>query len=608
VKTRRPTAKEEAAIAANGLPIDTVFFPDEGQQFGSLNKPAISSRYIIGDTDFDDLVNWVIFPQFLQQPFGPTLVASLPSTTAVWAAFLPLNGASFIYALGANGHLYQISITGTITDIFTASTFTQSGTLSTSSNIITGLTSTTNMIVGGGVSGTGIQSGTVITQINSSTSITVNKTPTVNSAETLTFTPPLISTSSDIESWQGTEILFSDLNNNSVYQWNGSIMTAVFQNQPALYLAVFGGRLWFTNGGSVIQFTAAGTYNSLSGDAGNFTITENDCPGPIVGLKASQGLLYAVGYSWAQVIGNLSETTIGTQATLNFTRNTAINNVGTISKWSMIAFDYSMLWAVSTGLWSYYGSAAMWMSEMVGGFFQNLVQANTSFSAGFGIIQQLPCLLWNICWNNPNGSATEYTILALDTTGLSNGVFRWMRFIPQTTLGVAINISFITSGIDQVNKVQKVWGFDTSGNLYQLFSNAAASVTSQANGKLWNFGTRIRVKSIQRLGMLVTTSSNASYSVTTEDENLASYTPDLSSLPPTNLVSWEYSNGVTATFKYSGGAAVTWFKNQPIYAILEADMPLECKNFGINFSLTGINSYLYSFGVELSEIPADWGG
>lgn len=594
MRTARPEEKK----------IVTDFFPDEGAAFGSLNKPATTSRWTIGDLDFDDCINWVIFPEFLQQVLGPTSLAQLPNAQApFWASAQPLNNATFIFALGSNGHLYQISVSGTITDTFTASTFTESGVLN-GTITVTGLASTANIIVGGGVTGTDIQPGTKVASIVSSSSITLTLAATGSITTPLTFTPPLISSASDIANWMGQEILISDSGANALYQWNGTTLSQVFTNQPIYYMAVFGGRLWFTNGQGLVQFTAAGTYNSLGGDAGNFTIVETDCPGPIQALVPLQGVLYIVGQSWVQMIGNLYETTIGSLSQLNFTRNTAINQVGAITKWGISSFDYLMLFPVQTGIWSYYGSQANWMSEKVGGFFQNLILGNTSFSAGFGIIQQLPCLFWNICWSN-NG-VTEYTILALDVTSIG-GPLRWMRFIPQTGGGTNIPIAFITSGLDQVNRAQKVWGFDTSGNLYQLFANASINVTSVANTKLWNLGSRIRVKSVERGGALVVSSSNASYNVSAIDENLINYTPYLQSVPPSNVVTWVYNSGATATWKYSGGAAVTWFKVQALQAQLEWYIPLQARNVGFNFSMTGINCYLYAFGIEYEETPADWG-
>jgi hypothetical protein len=306
------------------------------------------------------------------------------------------------------------------------------------------------------------------------------------------------------------------------------------------------------------------------------------------------------------MIGNLYEVTIGVTAQLSFTRNTAIDQVGTISKWSTIAYNYLLMFSTLSGIWAYYGAQGSWISENVGGFYQQLVLASTSFSVAFTFIQQLPCILWNIAWTNNSGQ-TERTILALDATSIGGGALRWFRFIPQTSGGATIPIAWITSGLDQVNKAQKAWGFDTSGNLYQLFNNAGVAVTSVLNTKLWNFGTRIRWKEVIRGGALVVGSTNASYSVTAVDQGLATYGPILQSLPPTNLVSWVYNNGSPATWAYSGGGAATWFKNQPLQQQLEWDLPLQAQNLGFNFSMTGINCYLYAFGVEHSETPADWG-
>lgn len=71
---------------------------------------------------------------------------------------------------------------------YTMATTSQSGTLTGSSNSVTGLTSTADLIVGMPVSGTGIQSGTVIATIVDATSITLSLPATTGGAQTLTFT------------------------------------------------------------------------------------------------------------------------------------------------------------------------------------------------------------------------------------------------------------------------------------------------------------------------------------------------------------------------------------------------------------------------------------
>lgn len=471
------TAREEDKA------IVTDFFPDEGQPFGSLNKPALLSRWTIDDTDFDDLVNWISFGKFLQQtPSLSPLIATLPAP-AVWISAQPLNGVTYLFCLCTNNNLYQVALGGTVT------------------------------------------------QINGATSI---------------------SALADIANWQGTTILFSDTNANKVYSWNGTTFATVFTAQPCTFITVYGGRLWMTSGtgGVAVTFTAAGTFNSLGGDSGTINITEYDCPPPVLGMIPSQGLLYLIGYNWVQVIGNLFDT--GTPAVLQVTRQTAVDQAGMISKWSLIQYSYSIYYANLNGLWAFYAGSTAWVSEMVGGFFQALLPANSSYSAAFGYVNQLPCLFWNICWNN--AGTTEYTILGLDVTSIgTGGKPRWFRLVYG-------NLSFITSGVSQAAKGQQVWAVDTAGNLTQLFGGTA-NVTSKANTKLWNFGTRIRWKEIERAGVLLVLPSNATVAAVGVDQGLKTYNPPLeSSNPVPTNIQWIYSGGSTATWSgtTTNLTGVTW--------------------------------------------------
>ena len=67
-----------------------------------------------------------------------------------------------------------------------------SSTLSFSSPVVTGLSSTANLLVGESVTGTGIPAGTTISAINSSTQITLSQSATTNGSSTLSFTSPVV--------------------------------------------------------------------------------------------------------------------------------------------------------------------------------------------------------------------------------------------------------------------------------------------------------------------------------------------------------------------------------------------------------------------------------
>lgn len=91
--------------------------------WGAINRPDQRSRWVIGDADFDDLVN--IIPQGVQLqqvPYKGNNIATL-AATAVWMEATYLNGNPVLICLCSNGHIYQVTTGGTITDIRPAGGF-----------------------------------------------------------------------------------------------------------------------------------------------------------------------------------------------------------------------------------------------------------------------------------------------------------------------------------------------------------------------------------------------------------------------------------------------------------------------------------------------------
>src|SRR5258708_35599688 len=110
MKTHRPIGKELLTEPR----VQTEWFPDEEEAFGSLNNPAGLSRWTIGENDFDDLSNLMSMGRYLQQtPASNTNIATL-SATAIWISAQVLNLATYLFCLWSNGHIYQVSLSGAI--------------------------------------------------------------------------------------------------------------------------------------------------------------------------------------------------------------------------------------------------------------------------------------------------------------------------------------------------------------------------------------------------------------------------------------------------------------------------------------------------------------
>lgn len=101
--------------------VKEVVLPPTGQPWGGLNRYEQFSRYTIQDVQFDDLVNAIPMGTTVKQVNGSSLPFATLASTVIWMVEYQLNAGFFLFALCANGHLYQVSIPGgTIVDVSTS--------------------------------------------------------------------------------------------------------------------------------------------------------------------------------------------------------------------------------------------------------------------------------------------------------------------------------------------------------------------------------------------------------------------------------------------------------------------------------------------------------
>lgn len=85
--------------------------------WGALNRPDARSRWVIGDADFDDLINFLPQAVQIQQvPYRGNNFATL-AANLIWMRSSYIGNVAYLYCLCANGHIYQVSTTGLVTDI-----------------------------------------------------------------------------------------------------------------------------------------------------------------------------------------------------------------------------------------------------------------------------------------------------------------------------------------------------------------------------------------------------------------------------------------------------------------------------------------------------------
>lgn len=397
--------------------------------------------------------------------------------------------------------------------------------------------------------------------------------------------------STDIANWQGTTILLSDPSTSTLYSWNGTTFaTAIASpNWHANYITVFGGRLWgaFTN---TIQFTDTNTYNSLGGSAGAFVITEFECTKGILGLISFNGQLYIWGPNYNQVLGNLN--VVGSPPVLQFTKYTLQSQIGINNKWSVVAVGQSLFFTNSYGVWSLSGAVPNKVSSVKGAGVDGIIaQAGTgsTFSGGFCQIYGEPVIMWNLLYSgNPNVS-TANTQIGLTSDQL------WFR----TVFGA---ITFITS--DNYAGNPTMWASDGT-HIWQMFASTAGNVTSYFQTKIFNMGSTIAYKVLQKFAFTCVITSPTAATMQAVDINgnlLFSGNGNLST-----VLNWVNNFNQVITWLNNASAVVTWISGTTLWQAWQFDVATQARGFGLQFSLVGAGAAFQSIPIEYELSSAAWG-
>lgn len=396
----------------------------------------------------------------------------------------------------------------------------------------------------------------------------------------------------DITDWQGTRIIICDPVAQKVYSWDGANFVTVFSSQPTQFVAVFSGRLWMSFN-STITYTAGGTYNSLSGDAGNFTVTDEDCCNPIIHLMSLAGQLWIFGSNWIQVASNLQDITLGTVAQLTFSKYVLEAQVSIVNRWGIIPYGTSVYFPTSYGVYTIQGTQPIDVSENIGGFFQNLDPVNSSWSGAYGVIYGQPCMFWHVRYALEIGT----TILALN---ISTG--QWFRYQDGA---VTFMSGMVSSAI--TNSAPTVWGTDGT-NIFRLFSNPLVPVTTQFNSKIWNFGNPIRFDQLKAVAVFVVLNTLATFtlSLLDTDGNV------LSTIGPTTISTSVFSPvnklGQPLTFVNASGGILTPVGTGTVVMYpFQVDDPYTQRMTGINLTITSISHVLCYIVMEVQETEMYFG-
>lgn len=399
--------------------------------------------------------------------------------------------------------------------------------------------------------------------------------------------------------WKNERILICD-ETSGLWDWDGlTLNNAGYQSQPSSgqHIATFSGRVWVSNNRTV-SFSAANSYNDYRSGGGNtggtFIVTDETLHSSIQQLTSANNFLYIFGTSSVNVI---SDVRVVSGVTL-FTNTNLSTGVGTPFPLSATIFGRAVFFAAVTGFQALYGSSAQKISNELDGIFPLISGLTTpaalgsapTISAGVVSLNNILCLCFLFRYSDPQLGSVR-PLLAVFFDG------KWFVASQGTNSGIGSLTLICDNDVDGENKL---YGLDSSGNIYELFADASAEVPYRWQTALWDFGAPVMFKQGIKAGIGVNFSSQAATATVALDTESSS-----------NSFTLVGGNGLV--FVGLGGAPIIWTPPSPPitwlsggYVLLQSDVTNIGRYLGLTVTGNAIDA---TFTLALLEYNyrSQWG-
>jgi hypothetical protein len=246
--------------------------------------------------------------------------------------------------------------------------------------------------------------------------------------------------------------------------------------------------VWIGNN-RTISFSGPNSYQDFqtASSGGAFIVTDETLHSNINSLFTANNFLYIAGNTSFNIISDVRLGT-GTPVPTLFSNTNISAILGTTYRMAVFAYYRLIAFVTDSGFYVLNGATPQKVSDKLDGIFQKLIYAD-AISGGAAMVHQILCMAFLFQYDDPAG---ERPLLAL----LFNG--KWFL----ASQGAALTL--IAGGF-QGNKTAL---FGTDGtNIYKLFSDPAAAISSKIQTALWPMKEPTRMKEGQKAGVEVTTAS-----------------------------------------------------------------------------------------------------
>ena len=315
---------------------------------------------------------------------------------------------------------------------------------------------------------------------------------------------------------------------------NNAVLQGIVNTTQNVAIATFSGRTWIA-AGRTIYYSAAGSYSDFTSvSAGSITLTDSTLHGNIQQLLSANNFLYIFGDDSINVFSDVRVTTSGTTI---FTNTNVSASVGSKRPNAIFPYFRSVLFMNDYGMYALVGSTTSKLSDSLDGMFPNIDFASPIY-AGQVLINNILCAAFNFRYYDAVFTQSYRYIQAV--------FFEKKWFLTSQNDSLAYITSVPVGG--------KVTLYGVSGqNLYQLYSNSTATITSRIQTALMPMGDPIRTKQALKFAIEATNSNVVALNATVDSEIGSSPVYPLSS-----AIIWQNNSFVTIPWTNYLGSTISW--------------------------------------------------
>jgi len=316
---------------------------------------------------------------------------------------------------------------------------------------------------------------------------------------------------------------------------NGAVLQGMVATDQNVGVASFSGRVWVAQGRTV-YYSTAGEYSDFAGvSAGAVTITDSTLHGVIQQLLSANNFLYIFGDDSINVFSDVRVTTTGNTL---FTNTNVSASVGSKLAYAIFPYFRSVLFMNNYGIYALVGSTTSKISDPLDGMFPHIDFVTEEVTAGQVLLNNILCAAFNFRYFDSKFTKSYRYIQAV--------FFEKKWFL--TNQGTALKY---TTSVPVSGTITMFGTTDT--DLYQMYSDTTAPITSIVQTALMDMKDPIKTKQALKFALEVTAVSGFEANVTVDSES-GSSNPYLLG----NYVLWTNNSGNTIPWINGSSTVISW--------------------------------------------------